>query len=191
MSDGIRQTLRGTGSSENVLVARKAANGEISSIIMTDTYGVISSLPQIARGADGAPLISGDVVVVINLERSVPTGNQQRHRARRFTVGVHSSTSGSGERGEDVQTGVPAKLLWDHPSRVAFRERKSEVLSSLAETSGPLSDCTKLEEMDSTRRCGEMSVSFRMLSPWRLLFNCNLPACRFRSARSGEKGLRR
>jgi len=69
MSDGIRQTLRGTGSSENVLIARKAANGEISSIITSNTYGVISSLPQIARGADGAPLITGDVVVVINLEK--------------------------------------------------------------------------------------------------------------------------
>src|SRR3990170_3770436 len=69
MSDGIRQTLRGTGSSENVLVARKAANGEISSIITSDVYGVISSLPQIARGVDGRSIISGDVVVVINLEK--------------------------------------------------------------------------------------------------------------------------
>lgn len=69
MSDGIRETLRGTGSNENVLVARKAANGEISSIITSDTYGVISTLPQIARGDDGRPLITGDVVVVINLEK--------------------------------------------------------------------------------------------------------------------------
>ena len=69
MSDGIRQTLRGTGSSENVLVARKAANGEISSIITNDVYGVISSLPQIARGNDGRPVISGDIVVIVNLEK--------------------------------------------------------------------------------------------------------------------------
>ena len=69
MSDGIRQTLRGTGSSENVLIARKAANGEISSIITSNTYGVISSLPQIARGADAAPLITGDVDAVINLQK--------------------------------------------------------------------------------------------------------------------------
>lgn len=69
MANGITQTLVATGSDENVLIARKAANGEISSIITNDSYGVIAALPQVARDADGKPLITGDVVVIINLEK--------------------------------------------------------------------------------------------------------------------------
>ncbi|MBI2619774.1 MAG: ABC transporter permease [Ignavibacteriales bacterium] len=69
LANGIRQTLVATGSDENVLVARKAANGEISSIIMNDVYGVMLSLPQVARDVQGRALATGDVVVVINLEK--------------------------------------------------------------------------------------------------------------------------
>jgi putative ABC transport system permease protein len=69
LANGVRQTLIATGSDENVLVARKAANGEISSIILSDTYGVISSLPEVAKSSDGRPMITGDVVVIINLPK--------------------------------------------------------------------------------------------------------------------------
>jgi putative ABC transport system permease protein len=69
LANGIRQTLIATGSDENVLVARKAANGEISSIILNETYGIMTSLPQVARNAAGQPLATGDVVVVINLNK--------------------------------------------------------------------------------------------------------------------------
>ena len=69
LSNGIHKTLVGTGSEENVLLARKAANGEISSIISTDTYGIIASLPHVARGSDNRPIATGDVVVIINLPK--------------------------------------------------------------------------------------------------------------------------
>ncbi|MBI4417214.1 MAG: ABC transporter permease [Ignavibacteriales bacterium] len=69
LANGIRQTLIATGSDENVLVARKAANGEISSIILNETYSIMTSLPQVARNAAGQPLATGDVVVVINLNK--------------------------------------------------------------------------------------------------------------------------
>lgn len=69
LANGIRQTLIATGSDENVLVARKAANGEISSIILNETFGIITSLPQVARSADGQPLATGDIVAVINLNK--------------------------------------------------------------------------------------------------------------------------
>jgi ABC-type lipoprotein release transport system permease subunit len=69
LSSGIRKTLVATGSNDNIIVTRKAANGEISSIILNDTYNIILSLPQVARDATGAPLATGDVVVVINLPK--------------------------------------------------------------------------------------------------------------------------
>ena len=69
LSNGIRKTLVATGSPDNIIVARKAANGEISSIILNDTYNIILSLPQVAKGQDGKPIATGDVVVVINLPK--------------------------------------------------------------------------------------------------------------------------
>jgi ABC-type lipoprotein release transport system permease subunit len=69
MAYGVQKTLIATGSDDNVLVARKAANGEISSIIPSETANIIKSLPQIARAPDDSPIASGEVVVVINLPK--------------------------------------------------------------------------------------------------------------------------
>ncbi|MBI4429784.1 MAG: ABC transporter permease [Ignavibacteriales bacterium] len=69
LAAGVRKTLVATGSTENVIVARKSAQGEISSIILNETYNIVMSLPQVAKGSDGKPVASGDVVVVINLPK--------------------------------------------------------------------------------------------------------------------------
>ena len=69
MAYGVRKTLVTTGSSDNVKISRKSAQGEISSIIDPDTRNVILTLPQIAHAADGKPIASGEPVVVINLEK--------------------------------------------------------------------------------------------------------------------------
>jgi len=67
MANGIQQTLVATGSPDNVKIVRKSANGEISSIIDGETQNVIRTLPNIAKGSDGAQLISNEPVVVITL----------------------------------------------------------------------------------------------------------------------------
>jgi putative ABC transport system permease protein len=69
MAHGVQKTLVATGSDENVLVARKAANGEISSIIDRVTADIIMTLPNIAKTPDGKPIASGEPVVIINLEK--------------------------------------------------------------------------------------------------------------------------
>lgn len=69
MAYGIQKTLVATGSDENVIVARKSSQGEISSIIDGDTRNVILSLPQIAKSPDGKPIASGEPVVIINLAK--------------------------------------------------------------------------------------------------------------------------
>lgn len=68
MAYGIQRTLKATGQPNNVLVSRKAATGEISSIIPGDVVNIIKTLPQIARNADNKPLLSAEPVVIINLE---------------------------------------------------------------------------------------------------------------------------
>ena len=69
MAYGVQKTLIATGSDENVLVARKAASGEISSIVDRETANIILTLPHIAKTPDGKPIASGEPVVVINLNK--------------------------------------------------------------------------------------------------------------------------
>lgn len=67
MAYGVQRTLVLTGSDENVLISRKASNGEISSIIDRETASVILTLPHIAKTPEGTPIASGEPVVIINL----------------------------------------------------------------------------------------------------------------------------
>lgn len=69
MANGVQQTLRSTGSDDNLLIARKAAMSEIMSIMDREAAGIIVNLPQVARAADGAPVSSKEVVVIINLNK--------------------------------------------------------------------------------------------------------------------------
>ncbi len=68
MANGLRKTLVSTGSDDNVIILRKSANAEISSIISHDQAAIVSSLPTVKTGPDGKPLMSTEVVVVINLK---------------------------------------------------------------------------------------------------------------------------
>lgn len=68
MSYGIQKTLVTTGAPDNVMILRKAANGEITSIIDGETQNVIRTLPYIAKANDGSQIISDEPVVVITLE---------------------------------------------------------------------------------------------------------------------------
>ena len=67
LANGVRKTLASTGSPDNVVVTRKGANGEISSIIGGEIQDVVATLPYIARDTSGASIISAQPVVVINL----------------------------------------------------------------------------------------------------------------------------
>jgi ABC-type lipoprotein release transport system permease subunit len=69
MANGVQKTLRATGSDDNLLVARKAAMSEIMSIMDREAAGIIVNLPQVARAADGTPVSSKEVVVIINLPK--------------------------------------------------------------------------------------------------------------------------
>lgn len=70
MAYGIRKTLVSTGSNDNVIILRKAANTEISSIIGPDIQDVIRTLPHIKKASDGSQIISNEPVVIINLNKN-------------------------------------------------------------------------------------------------------------------------
>jgi ABC-type antimicrobial peptide transport system permease subunit len=69
MAYGIQKTLIATGLPDNVLITRKAANGEISSIIEGEVQDVIRTLPHIAVNKNGKQIMSKEPVVIINLEK--------------------------------------------------------------------------------------------------------------------------
>ncbi len=69
MAYGVQKTLVATGSENNIIISRKAATSEISSIIDRETANNIMTLDAIERGSDGKPLATTDAVVVINLTK--------------------------------------------------------------------------------------------------------------------------
>lgn len=69
LEQGLRSTLVSTGSPDNVLVIRRAAGTEVQSAVDRAQAAVAESHPAIARGEDGMPLVSREVVVLISLPK--------------------------------------------------------------------------------------------------------------------------
>ena len=71
LAEGLQKTLVQTGSPDNVVVIRKAANSEVQSGIDRLQASIVESQPEIAVGADGRPLLAKEMVVLINLPKRV------------------------------------------------------------------------------------------------------------------------
>jgi len=69
MAYGIQKTLKATGQPDNVIVTRKAANGEISSLVDGETQDIVRTLPHVDVDKNGKQIISKEPVVIINLEK--------------------------------------------------------------------------------------------------------------------------
>src|SRR4030043_255527 len=69
LAEGLRKTLVETGSFDNVIVVRKGANSEVMSGVSRDQASIIETQPEIAIGADGQPLLSKEMVVLITLPK--------------------------------------------------------------------------------------------------------------------------
>jgi ABC-type antimicrobial peptide transport system permease subunit len=69
LEEGLRNTLVQTGSWDNAVMIRRSSGTEVQSVIDREQAAVIASAPEIAYGADGEPMVSKEVVVLINLEK--------------------------------------------------------------------------------------------------------------------------
>jgi putative ABC transport system permease protein len=69
LAAGLERSSRNTGDPRNLLIARKGATAESSSQVKLEQVRTIQYLPQIERDGQGRPLLSADVVVLINLPR--------------------------------------------------------------------------------------------------------------------------
>jgi len=74
MAAGLQRSSANTGDPRNIMIVRKGSTAESSSVVMREQFKMIQYLPQIARDAKGNPLISADIVVIINLPRRDGSG---------------------------------------------------------------------------------------------------------------------
>jgi ABC-type antimicrobial peptide transport system permease subunit len=71
---GLKATLVATGSADNVVVIRQGSQTEVQSGLQREQAALIESAPEVARGADGQPRVSKEVVVLNSLpKRDAPT----------------------------------------------------------------------------------------------------------------------
>jgi len=75
LAAGFKASLISTGLPENALVLRKGADSEISSGISRESAAILKSHPSVQVGADGHPLASAEVVLVVNKPRLGQTGS--------------------------------------------------------------------------------------------------------------------
>jgi len=73
LANGFSVALTSTGSDQNVLILRKGADTEMSSGISRGDASILSSMPHVARDANGSALASPEVYVVIPLGRMEDT----------------------------------------------------------------------------------------------------------------------
>jgi len=69
LAEGVRKTLTTNVSPLNVIVMRVGAQSDVQSFIENERFAVIQGLPGIARDAQGQPLVSPEVVPLINVPR--------------------------------------------------------------------------------------------------------------------------
>lgn len=69
MRDGFESTLRATGRNDEAIVLRAGANAELSSRLTREDATLVAEAPGLLQGPDGRPLLSAEVVVIVNLPK--------------------------------------------------------------------------------------------------------------------------
>ena len=100
LANGFRVALARTGSELNAMVLRRGADSELTSGIGRADANIIASSPHIAAGADGRPLASPEVFVLIALNRIGPDGLPDS------TAMANVVTRGISDRAWDVRTNI-------------------------------------------------------------------------------------
>lgn len=67
LARGFQATIVSSGLPQNAIVQQAGADSEMTSAVELDALRVVEDMPQVARGRDGEPLVSGEVVVIAAL----------------------------------------------------------------------------------------------------------------------------
>src|SRR6185369_8493923 len=76
LSAGVKKTLVAGGRPDNAIVTRKGSGAELSSSIENNLVSLVMSAPGVKKDETGAPLASGETVVVIALDKLGGTAGQ-------------------------------------------------------------------------------------------------------------------
>ena len=129
MSEGFALALRATGRTDNAMVVQRGSASELTSWIPQDQKNLITVRDEVARGKDGQPLASPEVVIVTNKPKKngEPTqitvrgvtprafevrGGVQVVKGRTFTPGVYEIIVGDkiADRVAGLEVGSSVKL---------------------------------------------------------------------------------
>lgn len=69
LAHGLEETLVETGATDNAIVVRAAASAETVSILSRDQAGVVKTQPEVALKADGSPIATNELIVLINISK--------------------------------------------------------------------------------------------------------------------------
>lgn len=69
MAAGLEKSSANTGDPRNVMIVRKGSTAESSSQVLREQVKIIQFFPQIEKDDKGQPLISADLVIIMNLPR--------------------------------------------------------------------------------------------------------------------------
>lgn len=113
LSNGLSQTLKGSGSDDVALIIREGSNAELNSVVTRDQLSILASGPGVAQ-RDGKTVASGELLVIVDgLKRSTgtnanmpfrgigPEGLSLRHgvhvtQGRMFNPGTNEIVVGAG-----------------------------------------------------------------------------------------------
>jgi putative ABC transport system permease protein len=70
LANGLKEALVATGSEDNAIVLRKSAESETLSSVSLEASDIIATQPEIAIGSDGKPLVTKEVLTMINLKKN-------------------------------------------------------------------------------------------------------------------------
>jgi putative ABC transport system permease protein len=66
LAAGLKHTFSKTGDPLNLMVMREGSQSETESFVSLDQTQILETLPGIAKGPDGKPVVTGEVVIIIN-----------------------------------------------------------------------------------------------------------------------------
>lgn len=74
MAAGLEKSSANSGDPRNVMIVRKGSTAESSSQVLREQLKILQFFPQIEKDAKGQPLISADLVIIMNLPRREGAG---------------------------------------------------------------------------------------------------------------------
>jgi len=130
--DGLRVTLGASGDPLHVMVVRKGSTSELVSLFTRSQFQDLKFKPGIARGSDGQPLASVEVVTLVNLAnpdsssgvnvtiRGLPPAGIEMRRSvhiasgRWFRQGLLEIVVGKSVANRSPQAGIGKKIHFGH-----------------------------------------------------------------------------